>query len=132
VGCGESKFQRAPDVSENKGHIFLPLGYALGTARALGNVSFGGLAVLKISVIGDSEKRIEFALEGKLVGPWVDELGRLSDEALSQNKSLILNLEKVWFVDARGAALLRDLAGRHVSQNNCSQFVSQLVKETGE
>jgi hypothetical protein len=88
--------------------------------------------VLKISVIGDSEKRIEFALEGKLVGPWVDELCRLSDEALSQNKSLTLNLEKVWFVDARGAALLRDLAGRHVSQNNCSQFVSQLVKETGQ
>jgi len=88
--------------------------------------------VLKISVTGDSEKRIEFALEGKLVGPWVDELGRLSDEALLQNKSLTLNLEKVWFVDARGAALLRDLAGRHVSQNNCSQFVSQLVKETGQ
>ena len=88
--------------------------------------------MLKISVIGDSEKRIEFALEGNLVGPWVDELGRLSDEALSQNKSLTLNLEKVWFVDARGAALLRDLAGRHVSQNNCSQFVSQVVKETGQ
>ena len=88
--------------------------------------------MLKISVIGDSDKSIEFALEGKLVGPWVDELGRLSHEALSQNKSLTLNLEKVWFVDARGAALLRDLAGRHVSQNNCSQFVSQLVKETGQ
>jgi hypothetical protein len=88
--------------------------------------------VLKISVIGDSDKAIEFALEGKLVGPWVDELGRLSHDALSQNKSLILDLEKVWFVDARGAALLRDLAGRHVSQNNCSQFVSQLVKETGQ
>jgi ABC-type transporter Mla MlaB component len=88
--------------------------------------------VLKISVTGDSNKEVEFALEGKLVGPWVDELCRLSDEALSQNKSLTLNLEKVWFVDARGAALLRDLAGRHVSQNNCSQFVSQLVKETGQ
>ena len=88
--------------------------------------------MLKISVIGDSDKAIEFALEGRLVGPWVDELGRLSHDALSQNKSLILNLEKVWFVDARGAALLRDLAGRHVSQNNCSQFVSQLVKETGQ
>ena len=88
--------------------------------------------MLKISVTGDSEKRIELALEGKLVGPWVDELGRLSNEALSQNKSLTLDLERVWFVDARGAALLRDLAGRHVSQNNCSQFVSQLVKETGQ
>jgi ABC-type transporter Mla MlaB component len=88
--------------------------------------------VLKISVIDDSQNTIEFALEGKLVGPWVDELGRLSHEALSRNQSLTLNLEKVWFVDARGAALLRDLAGRNVSQNNCSQFVSQQIKETGQ
>src|SRR5690348_3619088 len=88
-------------------------------------------AVLKISVLGDSDKAIEFALEGKLVGPWVDELRRLSHDALSQNKSLSLNLEKVWFVDARGAALLRDLAGRQVSQYNSSQFVSQQVKEMG-
>ena len=88
--------------------------------------------MLKISVISDSDQAIEFALEGKLVGPWVDELRRLSHDALSQNKSVSLNLEKVWFVDARGAALLRDLAGRQVSQYNSSQFVSQQVKETGQ
>ena len=88
--------------------------------------------MLKISVVGDSDQAIEFALEGKLVGPWVDELRRLSHDALSQNKSVSLNLEKVWFVDARGAALLRDLAGRQVSQYNSSQFVSQQVKETGQ
>jgi ABC-type transporter Mla MlaB component len=95
-------------------------------------VSSEDQAVLKISVMGDSDQAIEFALEGKLVGPWVDELRRLSHDALSQNKSVSLNLEKVWFVDARGAALLRDLAGRHVSQYNSSQFVSQQVKETGQ
>ena len=88
--------------------------------------------MLKISVIGDSGNAVELALEGKLVGPWVDELDRVSQETLSQNKSLTLNLEKVWFVDSRGAALLRDLAGRHVSQSNCSHFVNQLVKEMGQ
>ena len=86
--------------------------------------------MLKISVTSNSDQAIEFALEGKLVGPWVDELRRLSHEALSQNKSVSLNLEKVWFVDASGAALLRDLAGKQVSQYNSSQFVSQQVKET--
>lgn len=110
----------------------MPIRNVLGIARALVTASFGGYAVLKISMIGDSDGAVEFALEGKLVGPWVDELGRLSYDALSQNKSLTLNLQKVWFVDARGAALLRDLAGKHVSQNNCSQFVSQQVKETGQ
>jgi ABC-type transporter Mla MlaB component len=95
-------------------------------------VSFGGFAVLKISVIGDSNQTVEFALEGKLVGPWVDELRRLSQDALSQNKSVSLNLANVWFVDARGAALLRDLAERHVSQHNCSHFVRQQVGEAGQ
>ncbi len=88
--------------------------------------------MLKISILGDSDQAVEFALEGKLVGPWVDELSRLSDDALAQKKSLILNLENVWFVDGRGAALLRDLAGRQVSQLNCSQFVRQQVKEAGQ
>ena len=88
--------------------------------------------MLKISVVGDSDNAIEFALEGKLIGPWVDELSRLSGEALSEKKSVTLDLEKVWFVDARGAALLRDLAEKRVSQNNCSQFVRQLVKEEGQ
>ena len=88
--------------------------------------------MLRISVIDDSDNAVELALEGKLVGPWVDELERVSQETLSQSKSLTLNLEKVWFVDSRGAALLRDLAGKHVSQCNCSQFVNQLVKEMGQ
>ena len=88
--------------------------------------------MLKISIIGDSDQAVEFALEGKLVGPWVEELRRLSHDALSQGKSVSLNLEQVWFVDAPGAALLRDLAERLVSQHNCSQFVSQQVKEAGQ
>jgi ABC-type transporter Mla MlaB component len=92
-------------------------------------VSSEDSAVLRISVQSDSDQAIEFTLEGKLVGPWVDELRRLSDDALSQDKLVSLNLEKVWFVDSRGAALLRYLAGRQVSQFNCSQFLSQLVKE---
>ena len=88
--------------------------------------------MLKISVRSESDQGINFELEGKLVGPWVDELRRLSDDALSQSKSVSLNLEKVWFVDARGAALLRSLARQQVLQNNCSPFVSQQVKEAGE
>lgn len=88
--------------------------------------------MLRISVQSNSDQAIEFTLEGNLVGPWVEELRRLSDDALSQYKLVSLNLEKVWFVDNRGAALLRYLAGRQVSQYNCSQFVSQLVMEMGQ
>jgi len=85
--------------------------------------------VLKISIISDSDQAIQLQLEGKLVGPWVDELQRLSDEALSHQKAVSLDLERVWFVDSHGVTLLRDLARRKVSQVNCSQFVSQQLKE---
>ena len=85
--------------------------------------------MLKISIISDSDQAIELQLEGKLVGPWVEELRKLSDEALSLQKNVSLDLEKVWFVDLRGVSLLRDLAKRQVSELNCSQFVSQQLKE---
>ena len=85
--------------------------------------------MLKISIINDSDQAIELQLEGKLVGPWVEELRKLSDEALSLQKNVSLDLAKVWFVDSRGVTLLRDLAKRQVSELNCSQFVSQQLKE---
>ncbi len=88
--------------------------------------------MLKISIISDSDQAIQFQLEGKLVGPWVEELQRLSDEALSHQKTVSLDLERVWFVDPHGVTLLRDLARRKVSQVNCSQFVTQQLKEVAQ
>ena len=88
--------------------------------------------MLKISIISDSDQAIQFQLEGKLVGPWVEELQRLSDEALSHKKAVSLDLERVWFVDSKGVTLLRNLARRKVSQVNCSQFVSQQLKEAAQ
>lgn len=85
--------------------------------------------MLKISIISNSAQAIQFQLEGKLIGPWVDELQRLSDEALSLQKAVTLDLERVLFIDSRGVALLRDLARRQISQVNCSQFVTQQLKE---
>lgn len=85
--------------------------------------------MLKISVTDESSGATNFLLEGKLVGPWVEELRRLSEAALARSKALKLDLEKVWFVDSHGIALLRDLAKKQVSQINCSQFISQQLKE---
>jgi ABC-type transporter Mla MlaB component len=93
-------------------------------------VSSEGRAVLKISVTNQSSEATNFQLEGKLVGPWVEELRRLSDAALMTSEAVSLDLEKVWFVDSQGIVLLRDLAKRHVAQINCSQFISQQLKET--
>ena len=88
--------------------------------------------MLKISIISDSDEAVHFQLEGKLVGPWVEELKRLSEEALSREKAVSLDLERVWFVDLHGVTLLRDLGRKQVAQLNRSQFVSQQLKETAQ
>jgi ABC-type transporter Mla MlaB component len=86
--------------------------------------------VLRISTINESEQGVRLALEGWLVGAWVDELRKESEQQLSQAKALRLDLAKVLFADPRGLALLRELAGRHVEYVNCSTFLRQQLKET--
>ena len=88
--------------------------------------------MLRISVLSESEHELSLQLEGKLIGPWVSELRSLSDIALAQNKTLSLDLERVWLVDGQGAALLRELEARQVSQLHRSQFLSQQLKETAQ
>jgi ABC-type transporter Mla MlaB component len=96
---------------------------------ALVKASFGGTpAVLKISVTRQSSEATSFQLEGKLVGPWVVELKRLSEAALVSSEAVSLDLEKVWFVDSQGIVLLRELAKQKVTQLNCSQFISQQLQ----
>ena len=85
--------------------------------------------MLRISIIHRADEGMQFQLEGRLIGPWVEELRRLSDQALSQQKTVSLDLRKVWFVDLQGVDLLRDLARKRVTQINCSPFVSQQLKE---
>jgi len=86
--------------------------------------------VLRISIVENSADSVQLTLEGWLVGPWVDEVRRQSEQALSEKKAVTLDLEKVWFVDASGTALLRELASRKVEHVNCSAFLSQQLKET--
>jgi len=80
-------------------------------------------------MIDESEQRVRLGLEGWLVGPWVDELRKESEQQLSEAKALRLDLAKVLFVDPRGVALLRELAAREVEYVNCSSFLRQQLEE---
>lgn len=86
--------------------------------------------MLRISIDDDSEQRVRFTLEGRLVGPWVDELRRQSEQVLSERKMITIDLAKVWFVDPKGTALLRELVNRQVEHVNCSAFITQQLRET--
>jgi hypothetical protein len=85
--------------------------------------------VLRISIVNESDKAIQLASKAGWWA-WVDELRLQTQAAFSQAKTLSLDLEKLLFVDSRGAALLRYLARQNVAQQNCSPFSDQQLKET--
>jgi ABC-type transporter Mla MlaB component len=85
--------------------------------------------VLRIYVISHAKEGTRFEVEGRLVGAWVEELRRLSDQALAESAALSLDLEKLWYADLEGVALLRDLERRNVVHVNCSPFIQQQLKE---
>lgn len=67
-------------------------------------------------------------LEGRLVGPWVEELRRSCEESLRAHDGLTLDLGAVTFVDRGGLALLRSLADRDVHLERCSPFVAEQIR----
>jgi anti-anti-sigma regulatory factor len=75
-------------------------------------------------------------LEGRISGPWVEELRRTCDRDLllpgRNGRGFVLEMSEVSFIDAEGVALLRDLTARRVSFANCSAFVAEQLKEVAD
>jgi len=66
--------------------------------------------------IHDSAKAITFKLEGKLTGPWVQELEQcwLTAESTATGRAAVVDLTQVAFIDASGRELLERLHARGV------------------
>jgi len=84
--------------------------------------------LLKIVSVPNGSGTAVLVLEGRLIGPWVEELQRACEEAASTNQRLTLDLRAVSFVDRGGLDLLRRLAGRRARLNNCSPFVAEQLR----
>jgi anti-anti-sigma regulatory factor len=84
--------------------------------------------MLRIERAGDAQQASTLRLEGRVVGPWVEELRRSCDEALDGGARLILDLGAVSFVDRDGLALLRDLPHDRVELHRCSPFLAEQLK----
>jgi ABC-type transporter Mla MlaB component len=66
-------------------------------------------------------------LEGKLLGPWVDELSRAREELCTSPSCLRLDLAAVTFIDSVGIKLLDDLIRRGATIEGCSSFIADLL-----
>ena len=83
--------------------------------------------MLKITEIARSDAGRTFKLEGKLLGPWVDELRNVCTPALARLEQVGLDLAAVTFVNAAGAELLRELIRQGIIITQCSAFVAELL-----
>jgi ABC-type transporter Mla MlaB component len=70
-------------------------------------------------------------LEGKLTGPWVEELGRACEAQAGRPAGVSLDLSAVTFVDPSGVNLLRELTALGVSVRAASRFVAELLRREG-
>jgi hypothetical protein len=91
--------------------------------------------MLKITSM-TGQQSASLRLEGKVSGPWVEELRRACDEILGSNahhgNGLVLDLADVSFIGADGLALFRELTARRVVVTNCSPFVAEQLKEVAD
>jgi anti-anti-sigma regulatory factor len=79
---------------------------------ALANTGMqGGKGMLKITKHGDAKSEsVLFKLEGRLAGPWVEELDACWRQVAANTQSRrVIDLTGVMFVDAAGKALLTKL-----------------------
>lgn len=78
-----------------------------------------------------SPERQAIVLEGRLVGPWVEELGRILGES-TVGPHLTLDLCGLAFVDSDGVSLLRALRASGVQIVGSSDFVEALMGVTND
>ncbi|HZS06551.1 MAG TPA: hypothetical protein VFD58_17070 [Blastocatellia bacterium] len=84
--------------------------------------------MLRISVDNLSDEAATLRLEGRVVGPLVEEARASSEQHLAAGCRLTLDLAEVTFADREGIALLRELMQRQVSFINCSPFMAEQLK----
>jgi hypothetical protein len=82
-------------------------------------------AMLRITQVDAPDSALTLRLEGKLRGPWVEELLRVCTPLSAS--PLRLDLAAVTYVDGPGLDLLRALLRGGITVGACSDFVAQLL-----
>lgn len=86
--------------------------------------------MLKISEGKRGKQSITLRLEGRVVGPWVDELQHVCDPFANNDRELALDLAEVSFADESGVILLSSLKARGVKLLNPAPFVEEQLKSS--
>jgi ABC-type transporter Mla MlaB component len=83
--------------------------------------------MLRINRIIGPDQAETLKLEGKLLGPWVEELRNTCQSQAFTSNCIRLDLSAVMFVDAAGAKLLGDLIHQGAQVIACSGYLEELL-----
>jgi ABC-type transporter Mla MlaB component len=84
--------------------------------------------MLRIVAAETQDSEAVLSLEGRVIGPWVEELDRSCERILATGAALTLDLAEVAFVDRDGVTLLKRLVDAGVAVVNCPAFVAEQLK----
>ena len=84
--------------------------------------------MLRISE-AEADGKATLKLEGRVAGPWVQELQSAAENWLTRGFALSLDVSGVTFADTGGVTLLRQLRLRAVKVCGASPFVTGLLGE---
>jgi hypothetical protein len=84
--------------------------------------------MLKITTL-DCGERTVFELEGKLAGPWVEEMRACWRKAAEGNRPVGVLLKQVSFIDSAGKALLTEMCRGGAAIDGAGCMTSVTVEE---
>jgi anti-anti-sigma regulatory factor len=86
--------------------------------------------MLRIADVHNADGTTTLRLEGKLVGPWVEELRRTAEILAGRTREpLVIDLAMMTFADQAGIELLRELARLPATFISCSPFASAQLRD---
>jgi len=83
--------------------------------------------MLRITRVESQTNGPTIKLEGKLLGPWTQEVRSACQAAAEVNGRSRLDLSALTFVDAEGVKLLAELLAGGIELADCSHFVATLM-----
>ena len=86
--------------------------------------------MLRITVVESSKIAVTLRVEGRITGPWVEELRTACNmHTFAGEVQLSLELADISFADAAGIALLRELRNRGVGLMGATPFLAEQLKD---
>lgn len=84
--------------------------------------------MLKISQVRNTSRSTTLRVEGRVVGPWAEELRQAGQALLAEGLKIRLDLIDVSFADETGMSVILALKKQGVVLTRCSPFLAELLK----